>query len=164
MNELYTELFTRCTVEEQDLCFACYRREHLQGDDACWHIWKPSTARTCKICDVRDAAVVCVDCNNAADGGMALCDNCWTRTHAHLSVETHRSYRVEQLMTGNRVGDEELLMLEEDISREDETRLTMAHEQENSSVDCDGVVAVFGEVEYAGAEEFGHDPHYKNHS
>ncbi|CAM9266001.1 unnamed protein product, partial [Scytosiphon promiscuus] len=56
----------RCTVEERDLCFACFRREHLGVDvddeQRIWHSWETSKALTCQICNQRDGTIVCSVC------------------------------------------------------------------------------------------------------
>ncbi|CAM9944551.1 unnamed protein product, partial [Ectocarpus sp. 6 AP-2014] len=52
----------RCTVEERDLCFVCFRGEHLEGEERLWHNWETSKAFTCQVCAQRDATLVCAEC------------------------------------------------------------------------------------------------------
>lgn len=117
---------TRCTVEERDLCFVCFRGEHLEGEERLWHNWETSKAFTCQVCAQRDATLVCAECpdkgpesrggkrgkrpgrgapgttpSSSADvgggsGGVVLCDNCWERTHAHEDVRHHTRFTVDQ--------------------------------------------------------------------
>lgn len=113
----------RCTVEERDLCFVCYRNEHIEGEERLWHDWETSKAYTCRICVQRDATVVCPDCADKGhsqdtnrreragghgkgevpggggggdNGGLVLCDTCWERTHAHADVQHHKEISIDQ--------------------------------------------------------------------
>ncbi|CAM9489006.1 unnamed protein product, partial [Discosporangium mesarthrocarpum] len=51
----------RCDREGRDLCFSCYRSEHLEGR-GCWHPWSQAEVHVCQVCGQRDTTLVCRDC------------------------------------------------------------------------------------------------------
>ncbi len=116
---------SRCVVEERDLCFVCYRSEHLEGKERLWHRWETSKAFTCQVCAQRDVTVVCSVCadkssegstkrrtgsgagrgESGGDGGLMLCDSCWERTHAHQDVRHHEGLTIDRWAGRNRKGE-----------------------------------------------------------
>lgn len=158
-------------MDQRDLCFVCYRQEHLQGDEGCWHPWEPAKTYTCRVCGQRDATIVCTNCNDnsaqenksgstdqqrgvvgggTGQGGLTLCDNCWDRTHSHSGVRHHRGVTVEQWVSRDRAS-EEALMLEGGFLEESGQVVVYDQVGWENGVDDDEVAA------YAGAEQFGHE-------
>lgn len=74
-------------MERLDLCFACYRRDHLLGGDenACWHAWTQSEVRTCRTCKQRDAS-----------SDSTECERCQTRIREYTETEDLRVVAAEK--------------------------------------------------------------------
>lgn len=79
-----THLATRrCKTERRDLCFVCYRREHLEGD-GCWHDWESTeTQTTCGVCgQLGGDDSTTFSSTGEHSRGLPCCNACWGRTHA----------------------------------------------------------------------------------
>lgn len=132
-----TQLATRrCKLERRDLCFICYRREHLEGD-GCWHDWESSAFQPCGVCTQHKATEVCPGCKGS-DDCTTFSDDCWARTHTRPNTRQQRGILVEESTVGYGTGGRGNLSIAE-------TGAVLVPDQEGGHPD-----------HYYGAEPFGY--------